>query len=317
MKILIVGLGSIGKRHARILQEMPGYEIYAFRTFKGVEKNDLGIRELRSWKEVDEINFEAALITNPTFLHIETALECAKRNMHLFIEKPIDCKTDGLDQLTESVSQKKLTAYVAYPLRFHAVIHELKKKLQGQTILHSRAVCASYMPNWRAKQNRNTTYSSFQEQGGGVILDCSHEIDYIEYLFGEVKEIRGIYGRKSNVTVDSEDFCDLNVFHPHGMTNLHMNLFSHETQRYIEVDTNEFYIKGDLSRFQITTKDHTRESTLNFSTDYEAMFRSQLRYFFEHLGNPNIQNNLLSASKLFRKVIQFRNGKEHFSHSLR
>lgn len=316
MNILIVGLGSIGMRHARIIKEISGHEIFALRTFQGQEKNDLGIRELRSWNEVDKHSFGAALITNPTFMHLETAFECAKRNMHLFIEKPIDCKTDGLDELIDLVNQKKLTAYVAYPLRFHPVICELKKKLQGQTILHSRAVCASYMPNWRSKQKRKTTYSSFQEQGGGVILDCSHEIDYVEYLFGEIEDIRGIFGRQSDVTVDSEDFCDLNLFHPQGVTNLHMNLFSFETQRYIEVDTKEFYIKGDLNRFQIKIKDHTRESTLNFSTDYEAMFRSQMHYFFEHLGNPDIQNNLLAAGKLFRKVLQFRNGKEYSYHHL-
>ena len=317
MKILIVGLGSIGKRHAQILKEMPANEIFALRTFKGEEKNGLGIRELSSWSEVDELDFEVALITNPTFMHVETAFECAKRNMHLFIEKPIDCKTDGLDKLIELVREKNLTAYVAYPLRFHPVIHELKKKLQGQNILHSRAVCASYMPNWRSKQKRKTTYSSFREQGGGVILDSSHEIDYIEYLFGEIKDIQGIYGRQSSVTVDSEDFCDLNLFHPEGVTNLHMNLFSFETQRYIEIDTKEFYIKGDLNRFQITIKDHTRESTLNFSTEYEAMFRSQIRYFFEHLGNPDIQNNLITAAKLFRKVLEFRNGKEYSYNHLR
>ncbi len=317
MMILMVGLGAIGVRHARMIKDLFGHEIFALRTFKGEEKNDLGIRELHSWEEVDQFSFDAALITNPTFMHTETALECAKRNMHLFIEKPIDCKTEGLDELTELVRQKKLTAYIAYPLRFHPVICELKKKLQGQTILHSRVVSASYMPNWRSKQKRKATYSSFREQGGGVILDCSHEIDYIEYLFGEIKEIQGIFGRQSSVTVDAEDFCNLNLSHPNGTTNLHMNLFSFETQRYIEVDTKEFYIKGDLNRFEIRIKDHIRESILNFSTDYEAMFRSQLSYFFEHVGNPDIQNNLATAGKLFRKVIEFKNGKEYSSHHLR
>lgn len=316
MKILITGLGSIGKCHARILKEMSGHELFALRTFRGQEENDLGIRELHSWSQVDELAFDAALITNPTFMHIETALECARRNMHLFIEKPIDCKTDGLDELIQLVNQKGLTAYVAYPLRFHPVIGELKKRLQGQKILHSRAVCTSYLPNWRSKQNPKTSYSSFREQGGGVLLDSSHEIDYVEYLFGEIKDIQGIYGRQSNVTIDAEDFCDLNLFHPQGITNLHMNLFSFETQRFIEVDTKEFYIKGDLNHFQITIKDHARESTINFSTDYDVMFRNQMRYFFEHLGNPDIQNNLVTSGKLFRKVLEFRNGKEYSHHHL-
>lgn len=317
MKILIVGLGAIGRRHVQLLKEISEHEVFALRTSKDERKNDLEICELHSWNEVDELEFDVAFISNPTFMHIETALECAKRNIHLFIEKPIDCKIDGLDELTRLVIQKGLTAYVAYPLRFHPVIAKLKKRLVGQTVLHSRVVCASYMPNWRSKKNRETTYSSFREQGGGVLLDLSHEIDYIEYLFGEIKNIQGIYGQRGNVTLDAEDFCDLNLLHPQGITNLHMNLFSLKEQRFIEVDTETFYIKGDLNNFQMTIKDHAGETTLNFSIDLDAVYRNQLRYFLDHLGHTDIQNNLETAGRLFRKVLQFRNGKEYPYHRLR
>ena len=317
MKILIIGLGSIGKRHARVLKETPDCELFALRTFHGQEENDLNLRELHSWHQVDEHAFDAALITNPTFMHIETTLKCTKRNMHLFIENPIDCKTDGLDELIDLVKQKNLTAYAAYPLRFHPVIEALKNKLNGQKILHSRAVCASYMPSWRSKQNHKQTYSSFKEQGGGVLLDLSHEIDYIEHVFGEIKDIQGIFGRASNVTVDAEDFCDLNLSHPNGITSVHMNLFSQKTKRFIEVDTEDFYLHADLNTFQITIKEADDEAILNFPSDPDVMYRSQLKYFFDHLGSYNIQNNLETASKLFRKVLQFRNGQEYSHHDLR
>jgi len=226
--------------------------------------------------------------------------------MHLFIEKPIDSKTEGLDELIQLVNQKGLTAYVAYPLRFHPVMGELKRRLQGQKVIHSRAVSTSYMPNWRSKQNHKTSYSSFREQGGGVLLDLSHEIDYVEHLFGEISDIQGTFGRQSNVTVDADDFCDLNLFHPHGITNLHMNLFSFKTQRFIEVDTETSFLKGDLNGFELLIKNDTEESVLNFSADSDAMYRSQMRYFLGSLGRPDIQNNLGAAAKLFRKIVQFR-----------
>ena len=153
MKILICGLGSIGKRHARILQKMGGHEIFALRTYQGQEKNDLGIKELKSWEEVDRYAFDIALITNPTCLHVTTALECARRRMHLFIEKPIGASLENLDPLLNLVEEKSLTAYVAYPLRFHPVIETLKKRIEGQKILHARATCASFLPEWRSNQN--------------------------------------------------------------------------------------------------------------------------------------------------------------------
>ena len=209
LKILICGLGSIGKKHARLIRAHFPHELFALRTYQGHEKNDLGIPELQSWEEVDRYSFDAAFITNPTFLHLSTALECAKRKMNLFIEKPIDCKREGLEILLKQVAKNRLSSYVAYVMRFHSKLQSLKNKLVGQKILHSRMVCASYMPHWRSRQKDHPSYSSYSAQGGGVVLDLSHEIDSTAYLFGEIKKIEGHFSKMSNLTVDSEDTADL------------------------------------------------------------------------------------------------------------
>ena len=86
MKVLLVGMGSIGKRHARILLDRLGHELFAFRSSES-RLNIPGIVEVCSWQEVDGSKPEVAFITNPTMLHIQTALNCAERGMHLFIEK--------------------------------------------------------------------------------------------------------------------------------------------------------------------------------------------------------------------------------------
>ena len=88
MKVVIFGLGSIGRRQARLLLDNFRHELFAFRSNEGIAPNDLGIKEIYNWEEVEKLNPEVAFITNPTFLHLETALKCAKLGMHLFIEKP-------------------------------------------------------------------------------------------------------------------------------------------------------------------------------------------------------------------------------------
>ena len=87
MKVLIFGLGSIGSRHARLLKGMGEHDLYAFRSQRQVPCNDLGIPEIFSWDEVGQVSPEVAFITNPTSLHISTALSCAERGMSLFVEK--------------------------------------------------------------------------------------------------------------------------------------------------------------------------------------------------------------------------------------
>ena len=108
LKIVIFGLGSIGKRHARIIQDNFNHEIYAFRSRKDGPKNEFGFPEIYSFEELDLIKPDLALITNPTDSHLRYAQECAKRGMHLFIEKPLSSTNDGLDQFCDIVKKNKV-----------------------------------------------------------------------------------------------------------------------------------------------------------------------------------------------------------------
>lgn len=307
MNILICGLGSIGKRHARLLRaNFPQYNLFALRTYKGQEKNDLAISELGSWKEVDGHRFDVAFITNPTFLHTEYAIQCAERGINLFVEKPIDCKLVGFDRLLSLIEKQRLTAYVAYPLRYHPLVKELKSLLSNQRVLHSRAICASFLPQWRPGQNHLESYSSHSEKGGGVILDLSHDIDMVSYLFGEIKSIKGSYGRISSVTVDSEDYADLIITHSSGTTNLHLDYFSRCSRRFVEADTEEFYVKADLIGGSLELAGGNGKSTKEFSCQQDEMYVSQLKYFFDNYDNSKLNNNLFEAGRLFRKIIEFK-----------
>jgi predicted dehydrogenase len=149
LRVLLVGLGSIGRRHARLVQRHLRHEIVALRSGTGPEGNDLGIPELHSWREVDEGAFDVALITNPTYLHIDTATHCADLGLPFLLEKPIDCRVAGLEDLLATVRERRLSTYVAYPLRFHPVVRALKARLEECTVLHAGMVCASYLPDWR------------------------------------------------------------------------------------------------------------------------------------------------------------------------
>ena len=313
MKILICGLGSIGKRQARLLKNHFSHELFALRTGIGQEKNELLIPELDSWKEVG--SFDAAFITNPTHRHLETAIECAGRGMHLFIEKPLDCKTKGLAELVKLVEERQKVAYVAYPLRFHPLIRKLKSELQDKKILHARMVCSSYLPDWRPSQDHKNSYSSYRSKGGGVILDLSHELDNAVFLFGDLEKIEGHSGRRSDLTVDAEDFADLILLHSgenSGMvTSVHLDYFGRPSQRIVEVQTADGFFKVDLisntyASFQHVSG-HLEETQDSIMLDRDELYLTQLRYFFENLQNSKrMENNLSEASRLFYKLIEFR-----------
>jgi len=129
VKIILFGLGSIGTRHGRLLKKNFKHDIYAFRS-KHKNVNEIGVPEITTWKQVDDLSPDVALITNPTSRHASTAIQCAQRGMHLFIEKPIDSDLKAVQRLKKAVSKSKVSTYVAYVLRFHPVIQLLKKHIE-------------------------------------------------------------------------------------------------------------------------------------------------------------------------------------------
>lgn len=308
MKILIIGLGSIGKRHARLLQKNFQHELFALRSGAQGENNELGIPEIHSWEEVERLKPEVAFITNPTHLHVEVALKCAKLGMHLFMEKPLSHTMEGVEELARLCREKKITCYTAYCLRFHPVIQELKRLLQDKKIYHARATCSSYLPNWRPGTNHLQGYSASAKMGGGVVLDLSHEFDYCAYLFGAITTITGACGRVSNVTVDAEDVADAVLTTVSGtMANVHLNFMSLVSERKVIVDFEGGYAIGDLIASTVECLVEGKKETRTFSTDRDAYFTEQLHYFFDNLGDSAIMNNLEESVALLKKILEFKN----------
>ena len=308
LRVLVIGLGSIGKRHARLLQCHFSHEVVALRSGSGPDGNELGIPELYSWQEVDEGAFDVALITNPTYLHIDTATRCAERGLHFLLEKPIDCRVDGLDYLLAIVRERGLSTYVAYPLRFHPVVSALSERLAGCRVLHAGMVCASYLPDWRPGRDFLEVHSRFREQGGGVFLEMSHELDTAEYLFGPILDVKGTLAQVSDLTADADDCADLIVAHASATTNIHLDLFSREARRYVEVETAEGYLRGDLRAPGVAGVMGGRSIDETFEVDADDMYLAQLRYFFDNVDRPDMMNNLAEASSLYRIMIGFREG---------
>lgn len=309
MKVVIFGLGSIGVRHAKILLDNFECELFAYRSGSRNSVNNLGIKEVFSWEEIKNILPDIAFITNPTYLHIKTALQCASLGMHLFIEKPLSHSLDGIDLLESICVKKKLTCYVAYSLRFHPVIKKILDLIEGKYVYHVRVVCSSYLPDWRERQDYKKSYSASIKRGGGVLLDLSHEFDYIKFLFGQIKDIKGVYDRISEVTDDAEDFADVLITTDSAINvNLHMNFISLFNERSITVNYKGGYLVGDLLDGKIEYHYKGGKQSFLFNVDRNEYLREQTQYFFENIGNKSIMNSILESKQLLGKILEFRNG---------
>lgn len=305
-KILIVGLGSIGRRYARLLPGAGDFEIYALRSGKG--ESCSGVKDLYSWAEVERIAPTVAFITNPTSLHMRTAVKCAGLGMHLFIEKPLDMCLAGLAKLKKILKTRRLSSYVAYNLRFHPGVAELREIVRREGFWHASVRCSSWLPDWRPGTNHKRSYSASAKMGGGVTLDLSHDADCARFIFGEVAAIEGLARRSSNITVDAEDVADMNLcLKQGGYVSVHVDFCSRFNERIVKLTTRAASYELDLIKGTLLASRGGRVTRKHYKADRDFTYKAEIRYFFSRLGGK-MMNDIDESASLFGKLVKFRRG---------
>jgi predicted dehydrogenase len=228
VKFLLFGLGGIGQRHVRNLRALLGsaVDIIAYRVrgqshvlterFEIEPGADLetkyGIRRVASLEAALEERPHAAFICNPSAAHVPVALQAAAAGCHLFIEKPLSDRWDGVDDLAALVERRGLVALVGYQLRFHPCLRQLRQWLaEGRVgpIVSVSADVGEYLPGWHPYEDYRRMYASRRDLGGGVILSQIHELDYLQWLFGAPRRLFALGGRLGRLEIDVEDTASI------------------------------------------------------------------------------------------------------------
>jgi len=211
VKLLVIGGGSIGQRHLRNLKTVPGLMVEAC-TRNAEVGPTLGVRTYKALADALESPPAAAVIANATNEHVPAALAAAERGCHLLIEKPLSHALEGIAELERVRDRRKLVALVGSKMRFHPALRAVKLALDEKTIgrvLTIEAHCGSYLPDWRPGLDYRASYSSRETQGGGVVLDLIHELDYLYWLFGDARAVAAFVDKRSALDLDCEDVADI------------------------------------------------------------------------------------------------------------
>ncbi len=207
-KILIVGYGSIGRRHVKNLLEYSKYEILILTKRKIKNNKEIRIRYFDSLTNVLKEKPEIGFITNETSFHIEIAIKLAKKNIHLFIEKPLSNSIKNIQKLQKIVNKNKLITQMGCNWRFHPCIKKIKSIVEKNEIgkIYSVQVESnSYLPDWHPYEDYREGYAAKKELGGGILLTCIHELDFLYWYFGKVEEIFSVTKKQSQLEVNTDD----------------------------------------------------------------------------------------------------------------
>ena len=212
-RVLIVGYGSIGQRHLRIVREnLPDATIMVFRHQPTTHIPEMANSVTSSMDDVLSFAPEVAIIANPAPFHLEIAKALVEMSCHLLIEKPISDKSDDVEDLLETVRAKGVICQVAYNLRYLPSLSRFRDLINEGLIgrpLSVRCEVGQYLPSWRPNNDYRTGVSAKSDLGGGVLLELSHEIDYLRWIFGEVEWVRSWVGNVGDLDIDVEDTAHL------------------------------------------------------------------------------------------------------------
>lgn len=214
-RVLIIGLGSIGKRHLRIARELlPNTDIRILRHQTTNEVPDYSNGCFSSIQEAISFAPQIAVIASPAPFHISTAQALAETGVHLLIEKPLSDKLIGVKQLLETCKKQDVVLLTGYNLRFLPSLRRYRDLLgEGVVgkILSVRCDIGQYLPSWRPDSDYRQGVSAQRELGGGALLELSHELDYLRWIFGEVEWVQATLSRQSMLEIDVEDTAHLTL----------------------------------------------------------------------------------------------------------
>jgi len=321
MKVLVIGYGSIGKRHVNNLAKLRKIDqiivcsshIDSFQNHPEKEK----LRLVRSLEDLSSMmnnarQFDFAIIANETYKHIETANMLAESGIHLLIEKPIS------DSVAKAISFKKIAEnnnvkiFVAYNFRFIGAIQYIKSQLNSGIIgnlYFAEIEVGQYLPSWRSLSDYRKSYSARKDKGGGVALDLSHEVDYMRYLFGVPVSWKIMKAKVSDLEIDSEDlFKGIYRFSSGFLCSVHADYIRHNKKRGINIVGSKGTLECDFVNKYIKIQKNCGEISLIEDAhlfDVDESYKRELNHFIECIEKDRIPQVTLDDGIEVLKLIEY------------
>jgi predicted dehydrogenase len=292
MKALVVGAGSIGRRHLQNLKALGIAELAVVepdgsrRATVAEESAALEFQHLD-----DGLNWspDFVVLATPTHLHAEQVLRVAGAGFDLFVEKPLIHTFSGLTQIADLCSRANLISLVGCNMRFHpgpAQVKELLVRNVIGKILFARIQAGSYLPSWRPNTDYRANYAAREDTGGGCILDFIHEIDLTRWYLGDMQTVFCSAGHLSSLEIETEDVAALVCRHVSGaISEIHLDYVQRSYERSCQIVGELGTIFWDFTEKQVRWYDGQNSEWTTYSQPeswvVNEMYLDEMKHFID------------------------------------
>lgn len=310
--ILIVGFGSIGNRHFKNILDN-----HKIRIIICTKRKDLNGLIGKNILVVDSISKalvhkpSIALISNETSFHVKTAIRLAKAKLDLFIEKPLSSSSNGLKELEKIVKKNHLVSLVGCDHRFHPCLKKIKEILDDKKmgkIFSVQVESNSLLSDWHPYEDYRKGYSARKELGGGIATTMTHELDFLRWFFGDIREIFSITKKVSGLEITADDISTMNMVFRNGIIGeIHLDYFARPQFKSCKIrgEKGTLYWNTDSNDVKIFYNNQKKWKIIFKPRNFERnqMFVKELNYFLKCVKNKNKTFNDISEGKKTLQVI--------------
>ena len=302
-KALIIGCGSIGQRHIKNLRMLGINSIFALRSKKGYYKSlpeDLGVIEIDNWNDVAKEKPDIAIISNPTSLHLKTAMKTIPFVKGILMEKPISNSLEGVDQLNNEIKKNKTVLFMGHNLMFHPIIVNIKEFINSNEVgkmLNIQCQVGHWLPDWHPYEDYKKSYFAKKELGGGVALTLIHEIHLAIELAGKPLEVCGMKSSSSLLDVDTDIdvIYDAMIRHESGcVSQIHMDYIQKPFHRSGTITFERGWISYDFNENKVIAKMQDDQTPIvvwsDHNYDNNKMYFEQIKCFVNYVEEQRVKH---------------------------
>lgn len=294
MRGLVVGGGSIGRRHLRNLRSLGIESLGLVEPDKDRQEAVVSELQILSFEDLAAgLNWppDFAVLATPTYLHAEQTLRILRAGLPVFVEKPLSHTVAGISEIVDLVEKKKLVSLVGCNMRFHPGPAKVKQLLdEGRIgrVLFARIQVGSYLPDWRPNTDYRNNYAARAATGGGCILDCIHEIDLARWYLGDVRSVLCVAGHLSSLEIETEDVAILVCRHAGGaLSEIHLDYVQRTYERGCQIVGELGSIFWDFNAQAVRWYDAASKEWTTYAQpdawELNQMYVDEMKHFLECL----------------------------------
>jgi predicted dehydrogenase len=291
MKILILGVGSIGLRHLKnTFSLFPNASVFVLSRSKTEVEGFPSVKVYNSFEQIyqNQIVFDAAIVATPTANHVNDCLRLIELGIKkIYVEKPISNNFNNLLTLKELAKHNNIQIFVGFDLKFETGLAKVKTLITDKSIgnlISFQAEVGQYLPDWRPETNYKQGMSAKIELGGGVMLDLIHEFDYLSWLLGGFKKIYGLNKKINRLSIETEGIS-VNILESNSgvLGVLSLDYIQKDLHRSAKFIGDNGTIEWNYVTSSVKWKNHQDKdwNVFNYSQNRNDRFLTSLKAFFD------------------------------------